>query len=354
MANYTKIDELYITLKNRFFIIESILAVMSFFLNFTVIAVFRKTISDQKLKIVNFMFFTQSLTDTEVAITLTIVATVNRRHITANQETQNEYIMFVFFVEYSQYLAINTLAVSTFERLLEIKYPFIHRRYMTFKMACIVATLVFVISAFPAVVCVTYILPKQFSISSEEEYLNFKSLRMRYQITTGVITLSLIVIVFASLLSLYGAIRSGINLRINMYSSQSSSSSKQSIKIYRERKMHRKIVLILLLVCSVYTITYAPGAVIRICFIPLIEEKYSMYVNECIVHSFTVLYFTSSVINPFTTLYFVQDFHSVLMFWLKKMIRSEFRDFIFISRSSESNEQRKRLEQTQMQNIKDE
>lgn len=305
--SYTEED--YDRLQQIFVIGESVLALFSFTLNCTVIAVFRKLVFNNKSKLSNFVFLIQALTDIVVTVALSISALAPL--VPATKEL---YTIWVFFLEYSQFLSLNTLFLITGERFLAVKFPYIHRACVTIKKIGFASVFIFVLSAMPALAGNFFILPLSFAASSQHEEEHYLSLLMIYHVAMGSITILIILCVFLMLLSSYSSIKSSFRLRIRYHLT---ASFNQHERVRTEKKRERKMIKILLSMCAVYTVTYLPFALTRICYRPFLEHILPRFIGEGIIHACALFYFLTSFSDPLTTLLFKDDYSYAVVQWYK-------------------------------------
>lgn len=305
-SEYTEED--YLFMYEGFFISEIILAILAYLLNFTVMAIYVNMASNNKQKSSNCMLFIQAMTDIIVTITLTLTAVMCDIDFLI---TIKFYTMWIFFLEFSQYLAINTLLLITLDRFLAVNYPYFHRKNITIKTILLSLTIALLLSALPSVTNITLIIPNEFSAASLVEREKNELMKLKYHIIMGVVILVEILTVFMLLLSLYSTVRQSINSRIKTYTIQHTSLKRQS-RIDSEKKKHRRVIAIILTLCVVYTVTYLPYAIMRICFFSWIQNVISGFLAEALSHSLALFCFSTALINPVTTLGLKEDYRNML------------------------------------------
>lgn len=129
--------------------------------------------------------------------------------------------------------------------------------------------------------------------------------------------------VFILLLVSYVTIRSTIKLRKQQFQSLFVEQSQPRV-IKRiehvEAKKHKRVILVLLTICVLYVLTFAPGAFYMLLFHNLIKNNVDRFVQWTLEYTFNTLYFLAALLNPVLTLVFIEDYKHTLCsrVWVKR------------------------------------
>lgn len=342
----TELEEIF-PLKT-YLIVECTASIIAFLLNATVISIFLCMTLHNRHKRSNLIFLWQSFTDLVVTIAMIMDGIFFFAFYKTILMSPHFYSCWWFFFGYSQFLAVNTLLCITIERFVAIRYPMFHRSNTTKKRDTGVLFILYLFSSVPAVIYVLKIWPLFIS-----EYKRYHVLSMNYVITMGALSMIIIALVFIFLYVCYATIRSSIIQRIKQNSFRvaarsinsrqakncpnkssnrpiqskyrSTESGKYPINminpmqriVTREEKKHKRVIVILLSLCCIYSFTFLPLTGYRICYYPL-YNKINDSLHTLLYNSFVLLYFSSALWNPLITLLFNGDYRKVLFHYVVK------------------------------------
>lgn len=307
VTNDTISDSLDYPVLRILLLMEGVLAILSLFINSSVIFIFLRMLAYQRHKRSNIIFLWQAVTDLIVTIAMVVDVIFYSSFYNSILMPPQFFVVWWFFFGYSQILAINTLLLITIERLMAIRYPLHHRFYSTRTKTASALCTTYSISTIPAIVYTTYIWPLFMTF-----YDKFHFLAMQYVIIISTLSLMILIVIFVFLIVSYSSIRKSIQKRIRQHYRYVSINKQIKRFIRREQIKHRRIIRILIIVCTIYSVTYLPLTIYRICYYPLydvIPESLHMV----LYNSFVLLYFSSALLNPIVTLCFNLDYRKRLL-----------------------------------------
>ena len=250
------------------------------------------------------MFLIQSTTGIFVTVPLTLTAIEFKRFL----QVSLAFICIVsFFCQYTVVLEVVMLFFMSTERFLAINFPFQHRLYVKTTKILVVVVFIFLFSSIPGFAYSTYIVPLYFKSQKSPCYIYF--------ITVGSISFALIVIIYILLIISYATIRKSINTKIKQQEERTSTPNEENVNIILLERKHLRIFRILLAMCTIYMVTFAPSAVFYICFAFVTEDTLNLHIID---YSFLLLYYLSSIINPLITLCFKEDYRKTFCNWFKR------------------------------------
>ena len=258
-----------------------------------------------KRKIPNLMFSMQALVDLFVALSA-ITA-----HFFFHEDHATNYSIHVAFhllFGYTMFLAPSFLLLSSTERFLAMVFPLHHRTVVSKDRMAFTILFIFVVNMFPSVVFVSYV-----------NFARINPTWNKFLITTGIIQLVEIAIVYVLLSVTHITIKNNIKrniTRLQLYFSSKkehsnpvcyvrSSLSRHRNSIELEKKKDLRITRIHFIMCTVYALTFLPSP----CNFLYrgFSSEYTM-TNAAIENTFALLYYISAVINPVITIACIDDF----------------------------------------------
>ena len=272
---------------------------ISFLFNFTVTFLFIHFPSTHRAKIPNILFLMQSISDNLVTISMSFISFELNPFSLNYVLTEHFENLSVFFYGYAMFLPVAVLLLITVERFVAIKYPLEHHTYITIRKIVIAFTFTFILSSLPSI---AFIL---FTYLSYGQFDNLSSLK--YEITIGLISVMIVIVVYALLLKAYITIKRSIDTRIHSQGTRTDQRARKMI--IQEKKRNRRIFSILVVMCTIYTVTFLPFITINIYhgftadFTAICDILYNLSV---------LLYFSSALINPLITIFFKEDYKYTL------------------------------------------
>ena len=270
---------------------------ISFLFNFAVTFLFIHFPSTHRAKIPNIMFFIQSISDILVTISMTLRVIINNPLSLNYVVTEYFEMLAMFFYRYVMFLPVAVLLLITVERFVAIKHPLEHHVYITTRKIVIAVIFTFILSSLPPIVYITCILYQQRGIS----------ISLKYNLTMGSISLIIIIVVYTLLLKAYMTIKKSIDTRIRLQEARTDQRTRQMI--IQEKKKNRRIFIILIVMCAVYTVTFLPTITYDIYIAFITDFKFIYYILDV---SFVLVYFSSALINPLITIFFKEDYKYTL------------------------------------------
>lgn len=289
-----------------FTILKSTLSALSFIFNFTIVLLFLFMIASRKVKRANLMFFLQAITDIIVTVPMLILALAPF----LSTDSEHMELMILFFLDYSQVLAINILLLITTERFIAINYPLKHRTIVTKQKIVTVAVCLYIFSSIPALIFVFYIFPHWNSLD-DKYHPSHHTMITIYLLIMGIIIIVTIIIVFFLLVLNYVEIRKSMYLRIRRYDGQLSITNQTNQRILREKKKNKRVITILVIMFGIYAVTYLPYAFFQLLHF-FLKDFINRFNRFLLVHCLTLLYLSSAVLNPCITICLKEDYRNLL------------------------------------------
>ena len=277
------------------------LSTWSIFANGTVIVVYLVMKRLHKKTTPNFMLFNQAIVDVIIAL-YALLSTLPNYFNTWMQE-RHYNIARIILGDYSIFLALGILVLSSGERSLAIHKPFLHFRNITLCRIFFCILVVWILSFIPCAVLIFYTKPEG-HIATNEFYIIYGSFRVGFVIV-GIITV-LVVLCFC-----YRSVRKSIR------DSQRTSSLKKRIKsedenlLDEENKKELRYITLLIVMSIVYALSYLPMGIFSIVRSVASESLsfFEMLVIEIVVF---ILYVISAVVDPIFTLFIKDDFKGLI------------------------------------------
>ena len=289
-------------LKNIAFIIHVSFAFLSMLFNIIIIILFMCFPSCCRSKKPNVMFFIQSVSDLLVAVTMAFDALhINPTYLKLPSHFSTT---LHFLYEYSIFPTVTLLLLITIERFLSIKFPLHHRAYITVNKILAAVIFTFILSSIPSIVKYLHILP------------HHDLLHKKYYITIGSISFGIIITVYVLLVVCYLAIRKSSNTRIKQEEERRSTPDGHNAQIIlREKKKNIRIFMIILIMCTIYTVTLLPKIIFNIYYGFRLDGS---FIDSILRISFNLLYYLTAFINPLITLFFKDDYKNTLFRCFKR------------------------------------
>ena len=204
-------------------------------------------------------------------------------------------IGYLFVQNYAVCLVACVLLLVTMERFIAIKYPFQHRTHVTTNKLRLAVIITFLLPFIPVTVLCTYIFPAS---------LSDKSSMTQYQVTIGIIGIICIIINYTLLVVSYITIKKSIAARIRQLEDNANTSHEL---VLRENKKNLRIFIILLTMCTIYTVTFLP-MIVYYSIRYLLKAKHNIPVTIIVFNC----YYLSSLLNPLITIFYKEDFKHTL------------------------------------------
>ena len=130
---------------------------------------------------------------------------------------------------------------------------------------------------------------------------------LKYEFTIGFISIIIIMVVYALLLKAFLTIKRSIDTRIHSQGTRTDEGARKMI--IQDKKKNRRISSILIVMCTIYTVTFLPIITLNI-YLGFTAEFAVIYYLLYVL--FILLYYSSALINPLITIFFKEDYKNTL------------------------------------------
>lgn len=216
--------------------------------------------------------------------------------------------------QYTVFLALGILVLTSGERFLALRRPFFHRRYVS-KNKMIAAIVILYIVAF--IPCIFYICFT--NLRDDGEDVGARHFGVIYTATRLALVFAGIIFVLAVLFFTLRTVQVSIRhrtIRSPMDFGKVDDASKERF-VLSERRKEKRMMSIFFTMAAVFTLSYLPMAVIN--SIKLHQNHavryYDMLIAEVIIF---VLYIASAFVNPLLTLSLKDDFKRHIVRYVSK------------------------------------
>jgi len=295
-------------------------------INLSLMFAYYRMRKNNRIKIPNFMLFSNSFVDLFVGLSCLCSVLTNRGFKKVHEVGILEYASH-FVTKYIWFLAVGNLLLFTAERYIAIKKPLFYRSSIT-KMKVAIATLVvWIISVVPAVVSTSLFKDTFEKSPGSHNPLQGKQRKSDFEICTkisAVIIMLGIFLIFLLVILTYREIKISTRIRITLLERNpvqpNGHKSKPTKVIDRELKKEKRILLTFFLMSVAYTISFLPSAVLLMIDLRELSQIGASLIDIVIMQmTIPLLHVCSGLINPLLIILMNIDYRCIILSFIKSL-----------------------------------